>query len=80
MEMKPRWLSLDQVCALTSLSRTTINKWRALGRFPRPIDFGERRIAFRADDIESWMEAREAEIPTRDRIKPFGGSEQHAAA
>lgn len=53
-----KFLSLNQVCELTSLSRTAINKWRAQGRFPQKIDLGERRVAFHRDEIRQWMEDR----------------------
>ncbi|WP_233284176.1 MULTISPECIES: AlpA family transcriptional regulator [Agrobacterium] len=60
-------LSLKQVCQLTSLSRTGVNKARAGGRFPAAIDLDGRRIAFVKTEVEAWLsskiEARNAKTP-----------------
>jgi prophage regulatory protein len=53
-------LSLKQVCHLTSLSRTGVNKARAGGRFPAAIDLDGRRIAFVKSEVEAWLAAKVA--------------------
>lgn len=53
-------VSLKQVCALTSLSRTGINKARAGGRFPQAIELDGRRVAFVRREIEEWITAKVA--------------------
>ena len=53
-------LSLKQVCQLTSLSRTGVNKARAGGRFPAAVDVDGRRIAFVKSEVESWLAAKVA--------------------
>ena len=40
-----RLLSMRQVCELTSLSRASINRKVEEGKFPKPIELGERRIS-----------------------------------
>lgn len=57
-DVSPRLVSLNQVCAMTSLSRTAINKYRALGAFPAPVPLGERRIAFVRAEVEQWISDR----------------------
>ena len=44
----------------TGLSRSTLYRLIAAGAFPRPIKLGPRRVGFRADDLEKWLESREA--------------------
>lgn len=57
-DTSPRLVSLNQVCAMTSLSRTAINKHRASGAFPKEIPLGERRIAFVRSEVEQWIAER----------------------
>ena len=39
----PHLISLNEACRLTSLSRTAINRWRDLGKFPK-YPFGDGRL------------------------------------
>lgn len=36
-------VSMNDVCLMTSLSRTSINKFRGSGQFPTPVQLGEKR-------------------------------------
>jgi prophage regulatory protein len=54
----PKLISLNEVCELTTLSRTMINNHRAAGNFPPAIPLGERRIAFIRAEVEAWIVAR----------------------
>lgn len=50
---------------LIGLSRSCIYKRMSEGTFPKPIPLGGRLVAWKAEDIESWIqdritEAREA--------------------
>ena len=51
----PQLISLNQVCALTSLSRTAINKHRRAGTFPKEIPLSERRIGFVRAEVIAWV-------------------------
>jgi prophage regulatory protein len=51
-------VSLNQVCTMTSLSRTAINNRRRDGDFPLPVDLGERRIGFVKTEVLAWIDAR----------------------
>lgn len=62
----PVLISINDCCELTSLSRTAINKWRALGLFPAAIPLGEKRIVFVKSEVEQWI---------RDRIAAARNSE-----
>ncbi|MBX9452039.1 MAG: AlpA family phage regulatory protein [Mesorhizobium sp.] len=57
-DTSPRLVSLNDVCAMTSLSRTAINKHRAAGTFPKEIPLTERRIAFVRSEVEQWIADR----------------------
>jgi predicted DNA-binding transcriptional regulator AlpA len=57
----PTLVSLNDVCRLTSLSRTAINRWRASGRFPRAVPLGDKRVAFVATEVRDWISERIAE-------------------
>ncbi len=57
-------IDLNQVCEITSLSRTMINKYRGSDRFPRAVPLGEKRIGFLKSEVLAWISDRVAE---RDR-------------
>jgi len=58
-----RFLSKKQVCQKISLSRATVDRNVADGKFPRPMVWGFR-LLFDEDEVDGWMLARKAE---RDR-------------
>jgi prophage regulatory protein len=61
MPDSPSLISLNEACRQTSLSRTAINRYRAEGRFPKPVPVGFRRIAFVRSEVEQWIRERIAE-------------------
>ena len=62
----PRLMSMRDVVALTTYARPSIYRLIAQGRFPRPLKLGETKIAFRADDIESWLASRPMALGASD--------------
>lgn len=58
---QPVLISLNDACRLTSLSRTAINRWRDLGKFPKAVPLGDRRVAFVRAEVEQWINDRIAE-------------------
>ncbi|TGQ09010.1 MULTISPECIES: AlpA family phage regulatory protein [unclassified Mesorhizobium] len=54
----PALISLNEACALTSLSRTAINSRRAAGEFPAAIALGPKRIAFVRAEVLQWISDR----------------------
>ena len=48
-------VSMKRASELTSLSRSTIYRRIAEGRFPSPVALGGGRIAFRYTEIERWL-------------------------
>jgi prophage regulatory protein len=51
-------VSMKTACALTSLSRTMLNRYRADGRFPAAVPLGDRRVAFVKSEIQTWINER----------------------
>lgn len=58
MKQSPQLISLNDACALTSLSRTAINRYRAEGRFPKAVQLTEKRVAFVRSEVETWIARR----------------------
>lgn len=56
-------LRRKQVQERVNLSRSELYRLMGVGRFPRSIPLGERAIAWDADEIEAWIQAR---IAARD--------------
>lgn len=54
-------LKLPEVRELTRRSTTRIYVDMAEGRFPRPVRIGARSVAWREQDLESWLQDRIAE-------------------
>lgn len=57
----PVLISLNDCCNLTSLSRTAINRWRDLGKFPKAVLLGDKRVAFVRAEVVAWIDARISE-------------------
>ncbi len=53
-----QFLTPKAVCAKIALSRATLDRMVASGRFPKPISLTERRLAYNAADVEAWMAAQ----------------------
>lgn len=51
-------ISLNDACKLTSLSRTSVNRWRSMGLFPAAVELGDKRVAFVRAEVVAWIEAR----------------------
>lgn len=44
--------------AQTGLSRSTIYKLTAEGKFPAPVRLSARAVAFRASEVDAWIASR----------------------
>lgn len=40
------------------IGRTTLWRWIREGRFPKPVRLGANCIAWRADDVNQWINSR----------------------
>lgn len=50
------FLTPKAVCQRTSLSRSTLDRLVAASRFPAPVRITDRRLAYDAAAVESWMQ------------------------
>jgi prophage regulatory protein len=48
-------LLVDEMTARVRMSRWTVRRLEAAGRFPRSVKIGFKRIAWRASEIEAWI-------------------------
>jgi prophage regulatory protein len=48
-------LRRQALCALVGMSKSTIYKMMAEGKFPRPVRMGPVLVAWRASDVAAWQ-------------------------
>ena len=53
-----RLIRLREVQHRVGLGRSTIYRWMAEGRFPKPVQLGGYAVAWAEDAIETWITAR----------------------
>lgn len=56
-------ITAANVVRLTTLSRMTIWRRVKIGSFPTPIKISQGRVAWRAADIEAWIENNRQGVP-----------------
>jgi predicted DNA-binding transcriptional regulator AlpA len=66
-------LNIDQVCEGLGMSKAHFLKLRTEGIGPPAVRLGERRIAFRARDVNAWSASR------LEAVKPKSQPEGDAA-
>jgi prophage regulatory protein len=66
---EPMLVSMKHACALTSLSRTMLNRYRAEGRFPAAVPLGDRRVAFVRKEVNQWIADRIAARGANDNAQ-----------
>lgn len=58
-----RLIRAPEVFELTGLRRTTIYEKVKTGDFPAPVKLSVRSVAWRLDQVESWILSRESARP-----------------
>ena len=53
-----RLIRLPEVQHRVGLGRSTIYRWMAAGKFPKPVQLGGYAVAWLEDDIERWVIAK----------------------
>jgi prophage regulatory protein len=56
--MTERLLPWPQVAAMVPYTRQHISRLEAAGQFPQRLQLGARRVAWRATEIQAWIESR----------------------
>lgn len=59
-------LRLAQVIESTGLGRSTIYKYVAEGKFPVPLQLGERCVGWLESEVQQWIQSL---VETRDAVK-----------
>lgn len=54
----PTFVRLPAVLRITGLGRSTIYRMIAKQQFPRPVRVGDRAVAWRQVDLDTWSETR----------------------
>lgn len=58
MTTKSTLMSLNEASRDTTLSRTYLNRLRAVGKFPAAVPLGDKRVAFVRKEVEAWIVRR----------------------
>ena len=57
--MQPKLIRRKNVIEITSLSRSTIDRREAEGKFPQRLSLGKNIVAWRLQDIIDWIDAQQ---------------------
>lgn len=57
--MQPKLIRRKDVISMTSLSRSTIDRREAEGKFPPRLSLGKNLVAWRLQDIVDWIDAQQ---------------------
>ena len=53
-----RLIRLPEVQHRVGLGRSTIYRWMAEGKFPKPVQLGGHSVAWVEDEVEGWVNDR----------------------
>lgn len=53
-----RLIRLPEVQHRVGLGRSTIYRWMAAGKFPKPVQLGSYAVAWTEDEVEAWIADR----------------------
>jgi len=57
-ERPTRLIRIREVQHRVGLGRSTIYRWMAQGKFPKPVQIGSYSVAWKENDIEQWISRR----------------------
>jgi prophage regulatory protein len=55
---KIQLIRIDQVSALTTLAKSSINLWVTQSKFPKPITLSATVKVWKLQDVSNWIEAQ----------------------
>lgn len=67
----PTLIRSDEVCRATGLSRSSLYRLIADGRFPRPVRLTATAVAWPSDEVSAWIVSK---IAQRDAAQQAGGA------
>jgi predicted DNA-binding transcriptional regulator AlpA len=56
--LPPQLLRINDVVALTTMSKSCVRLWVAQGRFPQPVALSSTLKVWRSSDISEWVDQR----------------------
>jgi predicted DNA-binding transcriptional regulator AlpA len=56
--MYKRFLPLPEVAGWAGVSKSTVLRWCAVGRFPQKVRLGPGRVAWDFHELERWAQER----------------------
>lgn len=57
-ERPTRLIRIKEVQHRVGLGRSTIYRWMAQGKFPRPVQLGGHVVAWTEDQLDEWISAK----------------------
>ncbi|MGB8197953.1 MAG: helix-turn-helix domain-containing protein [Acidimicrobiales bacterium] len=54
---KREWLTMDQLANELGETRSTLNKWKARGKFPHFVKKPNGRLYFNIEDVYEWLDS-----------------------
>jgi predicted DNA-binding transcriptional regulator AlpA len=69
MHAQSSLLTPDQAAAYMGLAVATLQRQRTEGTGPRFIKLGKRRVAYRAVDLQAWLDGRVADSTADARVR-----------
>lgn len=67
-------LRINDVVALTTLSKSCVNLWVAQGRFPKPIALSSTLKVWRSSDLSDWIDSQFTTTVDTDCIEQSAGT------
>ena len=52
-----RWFTLEEVCEVIGVTRSTFDKWRAKGAAPRMLRLPNGSLRIEVEDLNAWLAA-----------------------
>ena len=62
------YISQKEITVKLGISHTTLWRLRQSGVFPQPIQLSPRRLGWRLEDIEAFLQSREIQSPATTAI------------
>lgn len=59
--MAAEYISVDRICRMLGVSRSSVYLWIRRGIFPAGTKIGPRARRWRTDIVEAWMRGREVQ-------------------
>lgn len=53
-----KFLNKKRVAEKVGVSESSIERWSKVGKFPKPREFGDIRVAWVSTEVDEWMKSR----------------------